>query len=234
MRTIDIFRVQPYNKRMNLKENALSVLRAEQNYISGETLAERLNVTRQAVNKAVNALIAEGCKIESGKNRGYRLLYSALPDFARLRERFPQTDFLWRDKTDSTNAEAQRLYASGVRGRTAIFAKEQTAGKARYGGAFDSPAGGGLYVTLLDFPNIAPQEISAYSENVYEKTARALCCERKEFRLFTEGAHAGGMLVETISDPDKVLCAAAGIGVYLHCFKQDLATLAEEIFSALL
>ena len=157
---------------MNLKENALSVLRAEQNYISGETLAERLNVTRQAVNKAVNALIAEGCKIESGKNRGYRLLYSALPDFARLRDRFPQTDFLWRDKTDSTNAEAQRLYAAGVRGRTAIFAKEQTAGKARYGGAFDSPAAEGFMLRCSIF-RILPRRKFPLIPRPFTKKPRA-------------------------------------------------------------
>ena len=47
-------------------------------YVSGQELAKKLGVSRQAVWKAVNSLRADGFEIESVSNRGYRL--RSLPD----------------------------------------------------------------------------------------------------------------------------------------------------------
>ena len=59
---------------MGTKERLLSVLEQHKGeYLSGEELAERLQVSRTAIWKAVNALRAGGYRIDASQNRGYCL-----------------------------------------------------------------------------------------------------------------------------------------------------------------
>ena len=59
---------------MQLKIEILRALEAARGSdISGQALAERFGVSRNAVWKAVRALTAEGYRITAGKNRGYCL-----------------------------------------------------------------------------------------------------------------------------------------------------------------
>lgn len=56
------------------KENILSLLeQAGQQGVSGQQLAQRLDVSRTAVWKAIARLKEEGYEIEAAPNRGYRL-----------------------------------------------------------------------------------------------------------------------------------------------------------------
>ena len=65
------------------KAEVLSLLR-DGEYVSGEEISRALGVTRAAVWKAVQALRADGCSIDSVPNRGYCLHRpeSALSDAA--------------------------------------------------------------------------------------------------------------------------------------------------------
>ena len=65
------------------KAEVLSLLR-DGEYVSGEEISRALGVTRTAVWKAVQALRADGCSIDSVPNRGYCLHRpeSALSDAA--------------------------------------------------------------------------------------------------------------------------------------------------------
>ena len=59
---------------MGTKERLLSLLEQHKGeYLSGEDLASRLQVSRTAVWKAVNALRAAGYGIDAAQNRGYCL-----------------------------------------------------------------------------------------------------------------------------------------------------------------
>ena len=63
---------------MNTKEKLLELF--EQNtgeYLSGEEIASKLDISRTAVWKAVNALRTDGCNIDAIPNRGYRLVSDA-------------------------------------------------------------------------------------------------------------------------------------------------------------
>ena len=57
-----------------LKYEVLKILLASSSHISGQTISNRLGVSRTAIWKAVNALKNEGYNIESVNNRGYLLL----------------------------------------------------------------------------------------------------------------------------------------------------------------
>ena len=60
---------------MSLKEKILEELESDSDtYISGQTLAEKFGVSRNAVWKAMNQIKEDGCKVASVNNKGYRLL----------------------------------------------------------------------------------------------------------------------------------------------------------------
>ena len=63
---------------MTTKEKIISALTTESDFISGEELAAKLNVSRAAIWKSVDALRNEGYDIEGVRNGGYRLV--SLPD----------------------------------------------------------------------------------------------------------------------------------------------------------
>ena len=60
-------------------DKILDILTSTSEYVSGQSLAQTLGVSRQAVWKEINALRERGYEIESVPNRGYRL--SATPAF---------------------------------------------------------------------------------------------------------------------------------------------------------
>ena len=58
-----------------IKEEILRILKENpEGYVSGQQLSERLGVSRTAIWKHINALKEEGYGLESGTNRGYRLV----------------------------------------------------------------------------------------------------------------------------------------------------------------
>ena len=58
-----------------MKDEVLSILKANLGvYISGQIMCEKLNVSRTAIWKYINALKEEGYAIESVSKKGYRLI----------------------------------------------------------------------------------------------------------------------------------------------------------------
>ena len=77
-----------------------------------------------------------------------------------LRESCPwQDSLLWFDSIDSTNTRARELARQGVAHGTVLIADHQTGGRGRRGRSFHSPAGSGIYMSVILRPNCKPQEI---------------------------------------------------------------------------
>ncbi len=102
---------------MTTKETVLSHLRSD-SFCSGESLAKESGVSRVAVWKAINSLRAEGWKIVSSTNKGYKL--ESRPDKlddAEIRAEILKNGvdagrvFVF-DSIDSTNNEAKRQCAN--------------------------------------------------------------------------------------------------------------------------
>ena len=53
------------------------------------------------------------------------------------------------ERVDSTNVRLKELAEAGAPHGTVVIAEEQTGGKGRKGRRFESPAGAGLYFSLL-------------------------------------------------------------------------------------
>ena len=76
----------------------------------------------------------------------------------------PET-YPWRDRfhyvstIGSTNDELKKQASSGIPHGTVLVAGEQTGGRGRLGRSFHSPAGTGVYLSILLRPNCRPEEL---------------------------------------------------------------------------
>ena len=210
--------------------SALSKPETADGFISGEALAERSGVSRQAVWKAVKQLRLQGTRIEAVTNRGYRLtgaggLLSEKAVASLIDEALGARVYVYQ-KIDSTNTEAKRRLAetSDVRSldHTVIVASSQTAGRGRLGRAFYSPDGSGLYLSIIYAPKEkieSPALLTATAAvgvcrallSVYEADAKIKWVND----IFMRGKKVSGILTEGLTDFERggISCAVVGIGV---------------------
>lgn len=141
------------------------MLRESQDYVSGQQICERFQVSRTAVWKVIKQLKEEGYEVEAVRNRGYRL--SSLPDILSREEIVSQIDTVWAGQnvyyfteTDSTNIQAKRMGDQGApHGTLAAAGQQQTFTISNDG------------VKADNVTNIIPCSISsAYGYNNYQPT----------------------------------------------------------------
>ena len=65
----------------------------------------------------------------------------------------------WYNTIPSTNAEAKIMAAAGAPHGTVLLADSQSEGRGRLGRSFHSPAGSGLYLSVILRPNCTPAEL---------------------------------------------------------------------------
>jgi BirA family biotin operon repressor/biotin-[acetyl-CoA-carboxylase] ligase len=122
----------------------LAILRAAPSVVSGQSLADRLGISRVALWKRIERLKGFSYRIQ-GERRGYRLMEedvvvpSAFPEDAAV---------AYHPETSSTMDEAWRLAEAGAPSGTLVIADRQSAGRGRQGREWRSPDGG-LYLTLV-------------------------------------------------------------------------------------
>lgn len=145
-------------------------------FCSGERMSQALGLSRAAVWKAVESLRQEGYVISSVPNRGYRL--DGSPDRLSAGELAGELtgcalggNLICLDSVDSTNNYAKQLAEQGAPHGTVILTRTQTGGRGRQGKSFSSPAGKGLYLSVLLRPELPPMEVV----NLTAWTAVAVC-----------------------------------------------------------
>lgn len=145
---------------MSLKFKVLNELKENREcFVSGQYLADKFNVSRGAVWKAIKSIREEGYKIESVTNKGYRIVSEndvLSKDEIKyyLKEYSDDINIIIYDSVDSTNNMLKRMFIDGIPDNTLIIADEQTNGKGRFGRSFYSPAKTGLYFSLLIKPEL--------------------------------------------------------------------------------
>lgn len=138
---------------MSTKLSLLEVLDQSPNtYLSGQELADRLHLSRNAVWKAIKKLQEQGFPIEAKTGIGYRLLQRTdilSPDYLKERIATP-CRIQVHETVASTMQAAQDLDCSEK--PWIVVANEQTKGRGRLGRDFYSPANTGLYMTIAFRP----------------------------------------------------------------------------------
>lgn len=138
-------------------------------FVSGEELSGRLGLSRAAVWKGVDALRRDGYTVEARPGLGYRL--SASPDAlteAEVRAALGPTAVVGRElhcyaTVDSTNTRAKELALAGAPDGTAVVADCQSAGRGRLGRSFLSPAGKGVYLSVVLRPALSGEALLPFT-----------------------------------------------------------------------
>lgn len=211
-----------------MSKSALLPLLADGEFRSGQELADVMGVSRTAVWKQVNRLVAEsGIAIESVKGKGYRIpggidlldqaqIIGALD--ARPRALLTHLDIL--DCVDSTNAEVLRRAGEGACSGLVCSAEQQTAGRGRRGRQWVSPYASNLYLSLLWEFSQGAAALEGLSLAVGVGVARALhACGVPAVQLkwpndvLYHGAKLGGILLEMTGDAAGSCRVVIGVGL---------------------
>jgi len=214
----------------------LAALReAGDNPVSGEELARRLGVSRAAVWAHIRELRALGYDIQASPHLGYRLL--GAPDLLHgddLLARLGPGQVLGRDirvfrETTSTSDVVEKLARDGVAEGVVVFAETQTAGRGRLGRTWVSPAGKGLWFSVLLRPALRPPEATRLTIAAAVAVARAVRAQTglaPEVKwpndLLLRGRKLGGILTELSGEQDRIRHIVLGVGLDVNLTAADL------------
>lgn len=218
---------------------------AEGAYLSGEELSRSIGITRAAVWKAVEALRRQGYDIEARTGRGYRLRQS--PDLLRREtvEAYlsaPRADWEVLESVDSTNSACRRLALEGAEDGTVVMADCQTAGRGRRNRSFQSPAGRGLFLSILWRPGCTPDKLlplTALSAVAVYRAVERVCGVNLRIKwpndLVLHGKKLGGILTEMALEGESGLVshAVVGIGINVHHLPSDFEGQVRDIATSL-
>ena len=140
---------------------------------------------------------------------------------------------------DSTNTRAKQLAEEGAPNGTYVIAERQDAGKGRRGRGFDSPAGQGIWMTLVLKPEIDPNHASmitlvtalAVSKAITDMTGRPAGIKWPN-DIIMSGKKVCGILTEMSAQFDYVNHIVVGIGINVQnkSFPKDIESVATSLF----
>jgi len=142
--------------------------------------------------------------------------------------------FHWLEETDSTNDRLKAMARQGAPHGTVLIADRQSGGHGRMGRTFHSPAGVGIYFSILLRPQCTPTELM----HLTCATAVAMCEAVEKAAGFRPGIKwtndlvygkrkLGGILTELGLSPNGTVDYAI-IGIGINCRQQE-ADFAEDI-----
>nr|WP_122012311.1 biotin--[acetyl-CoA-carboxylase] ligase [Maliibacterium massiliense] len=220
---------------MTMRDTILDTLicNAEQ-YVSGQQMCEQFGVTRAAIWKHIKALQQSGYEIEASPKKGYKLI--GLPDALQpvlvLRGMHTQTigqNIDYKQEMANTNARAKKLAEQGAPAGTVVLTEQQTQGRGRLGRTWFSPAGSGVWMSVLLRPEMNAGDAMKITMLTGLAVARAI--------ETVSGIRAGikwpndivigqkkvcGILTEMNANVDGVEWVVVGIGVNVNMRAEDM------------
>ena len=220
------------------KQALLAALSAAQGEcISGQQLAQQLGVSRAAVHKAAAALAAQGYALEAAPRRGYRLA-GGDPFCAEAVGEYDAPIYLY-DKLESSNRTAKTLALEGTPHGTMVLTSQQTAGRGRLGRRFESPAGKGIYLSLVLRPGLPMTEAQAVTISAAVAVCRAvkrLCGLDLGIKwvndLYYNGKKVCGILTEMSTELECINYIVTGIGINVanNEFPEEIRDVATSLY----
>ena len=217
-------------KKETSREKTLTLLEKNRGtYISGEEIAEQLQISRNSVWKAVRALRKEGYKIAAATNKGYCLtVENDILSVQGIRSylRMPasgvsaEPEIFVYEEIASTNLTAKEFALQGAAHGTVVIAERQTAGAGRASGSFFSPEGG-LYMSIIIRPDA--RGIKPYTEEAASSVAQAIneVCGvmpvvQNTGDLILNGKKICGILTESGGEIETGMVHYLVIGIGIH------------------
>ncbi|KZE66221.1 biotin--acetyl-CoA-carboxylase ligase [Fictibacillus phosphorivorans] len=229
-----------------MKEALLHMLSEnEGEFVSGQEISNKLNCSRTAIWKHISELRNSGYTIEAVQKRGYRLVTS--PDLVTAEEVSLYTGngtfgkkITYKSSVKSTQEIAHSLAREGAPEGSIVLADEQTGGRGRLGRAWQSPAGTGVWMSLILKPNIplqkAPQLtllIAVAASKAIEKVAGLEAEIKWPNDILIKGKKTAGILTELQAEADSIHSVIVGIGMNVNQqtehFSDEIAQIATSL-----
>jgi len=206
---------------------------AEGGFVSGEVLSRRLGVSRTAVWKQIRKLEEEGYTIEAVPRLGSRLAgsptrLSPLALEAALRTvRFGRQARFY-ECVGSTQDILHEWAREGAPEGALVIAERQTSGRGRMGRSWVSPAGKGVWMSLLLRPELplaqAPQlpllASGALARGIKTATGLAVAVKWPN-DLMLDGRKVCGVLLESSAENERLVYVVTGIGISANLDPED-------------
>ena len=209
-----------------MKKSLLDFL-VEGRFISGEKLAKNLGISRTAVWKRINFLRNFGYKIESIKNKGYRLVSRPdilIPEEIKigLDSKIIGREIHYFKEINSTNLYAKKLASEGAQEGTVVVADIQLSGRGRKDRNWSSPFGG-LWFSIVLYPQLPPERGMLVTMTVSVAVAQAI----KEITglnpnikwpndIMLSKKKVCGVLTELDAEMDSINYSIIGIGINVN------------------
>lgn len=233
---------------MTIKSSILSLLmRQSPAFISGEEMAQQLNVSRTAIWKAINELKKDGHVINSDR-KGYQYQPSDILSVEGIRlhlaKETPELAIKLLSSSASTMKDAKLAALNGEAENTLVIADMQEAPKGRFGRPFFASEGGGIYMSILLRPNQSFEEMAQYTIIMAVAIAEAteamtgISLEIKWVNdIYKDGKKICGILSEAMSDVEsgQITNIVIGMGINFSIrqeeFPADIQEKATSLFS---
>jgi BirA family biotin operon repressor/biotin-[acetyl-CoA-carboxylase] ligase len=212
-----------------IDEKILTILRNNtEGYVSSDEMCKVTGISRAAVWKHIEQLRAEGYDIEASPHLGYRLV--SVPDSFipaeikwKLKVKTIGSRIISYRKVDSTNDIAYALADKAMAEGTVVLAEEQAKGKGRHGRIWISPPKGGVYMSIILRPRMAPSEIpkiTLLAAVAVSKAVRSLTALEALIKwpndILVDGKKVCGILTEMKAQQDAIDFIIVGIGINVN------------------
>jgi BirA family transcriptional regulator, biotin operon repressor / biotin---[acetyl-CoA-carboxylase] ligase len=215
---------------MLTKDRLLSYFKEKKGeWVSGELVSNEFSVSRAAIWKHVCKLKEDGYTIDSSPKKGYFFGQDSdliLPNEIRdglATSVFGQRDITYFKTLGSTNIRAKELAERGAAEGTLIIAEVQTEGRGRRGRSWLSPAGHGIYATLILRPAMSPAGAPRITLMTAVAVADAiLSLSELEVKIkwpndiMVKGKKLAGILTEISTEMDSINYIVVGLGLNVN------------------
>ncbi|MDY4023442.1 biotin--[acetyl-CoA-carboxylase] ligase [Staphylococcus borealis] len=203
-------------------------------YISGQYIADQLNISRAAVKKVIDQLKKDGCKIDSINHKGHQL--NELPDCwyqGIVAYILKDSQLASEIEVFESVASTQTIAKQELVGNSAsmiILSDEQTQGRGRFNRNWASSKGKGLWMSLVLRPNVPFSMIPKF--NLFaalgiRDAIQSFSNDKVEIKwpndIYIVDKKVCGFLTEMIANYDSIDAIICGIGINLNHEDSDFS-----------
>lgn len=206
---------------------------SQEEFLSGQVLADLAGCSRTAVWKHIEELRKEGFELEAVRRKGYKIKKTperVTADEIRLGLK---TEFMGRhihseEVVDSTQKVAQRLVLEGAPEGTIVIAEEQLSGRGRMDRKWHSPKYTGIWMSVILRPNLPPAkapQLTLITAVAVVQTIEEITGMTPEIKwpndILLKGKKLTGILTEMQADADRIHSIIIGIGINVNQKLED-------------
>lgn len=211
------------------RRRLIELLQAKKHeFVSGQVLANKLNISRNAIWKHMKELVEDGYNIEARQRLGYRIL--DVPDKVSentlkwgLQTKWLGHHIVHKTSLPSTQTLAHQLAQKGAKHGTIVIADEQTDGRGRMERPWDSNSQDGIWLSIILKPQIPPYlapQLTLLTATVLADLIKEETKLQPKIKwpndLLIDQRKVSGILTEMQAEQDQILYVIIGIGLNVN------------------